>query len=214
MRLFVAAYPPPEVTDHLGAYVDRLRIGQAAAAGINVRRAGAVNVHVTVAFLGEVADDRLPDVQAALDRAARSWRTPPGRARRRAGPAAAEPVPADPGASVPEVRLRLAGGGRFGRGGFTVLWVGLDGEVAALHQVSRSVRAELKRIRVPYDRRLLRPHLTIARPGERLTPPAIAADLAELARYVGPWWPLADLMLVRSHLGPHPTYDRLGSWPL
>ncbi|MEV0394495.1 2'-5' RNA ligase family protein [Polymorphospora rubra] len=261
MRLFVALYPPPEVVTHVGAYADRLRIGQAAADGVNVRRASADNLHVTLAFIGDVDDGRLPDVRDALDRAAQGWRTPsrrrgtrtrrPTRPAEPPGPAElsrptewscpveparpAEPVVPEPGAEADPVvsdpvvseavaaeagvvpvlaRLRLAGGGRFGRGRFTVLWVGLDGDVDALALVSDAVRTELTRARVPYDRRPLRPHLTLARPGERLTRAAVNADLVELAGYVGPWWPLAEMVLMRSHPGPRPTYDRLGSWPL
>ncbi|MEV7228885.1 2'-5' RNA ligase family protein [Polymorphospora sp. NPDC051019] len=233
MRLFVALYPPPDVVRHIGAYVDGLRIGRATADGVNVRLANADNLHVTLAFLGDVDEGRLPDVRAVLDRAAPGWREPsrrrgtrrPDRSDRWRHPPepapesdlAVGPVPAGGVAAVaggPVARLRLAGGGRFGRGRFTVLWAGLDGDVDALYLVSGAVRSELRRSRLPYDRRLLRPHLTLARPGEWLSRAAVDADLADLAGYVGPWWPLAEMVLVASHLGPRPTYDRLGSWPL
>ena len=110
--------------------------------------------------------------------------------------------------------LRLAGGGRFGRGRFTVLWVGVDGDRSALDGLSRGLRRELKRGRLPYDNRPFKPHLTIARPGDRLVREAVEADRDALAAYRGPDWPVRQVELVRSHLGPKPWYEHLAAWPL
>jgi 2'-5' RNA ligase len=190
VRLFVAAYPPRHACEHLGEAVDALAIGQAAASGINARLAGRENWHVTLAFLGEVPDERQADVGAAIDRAVSTWR-------------------ADRAGGLP--RLWLGGGGRFGRGRFTVLWVGLRGEVAALAGLGKAIRRDLKRARLPYDARRFRPHLTVARPGDRLD---VAADVKSLNAYEGPEWTLDEVRLMRSHLGPKPTYDRLAAWQL
>ncbi|GAB3964621.1 2'-5' RNA ligase family protein [Plantactinospora veratri] len=212
MRLFVAVYPPPEALDDIVAQTRRLRIGAAAETGINVRLTARSTLHVTVAFLGEVPDDRLPTVEETLSRAVGAWRHPPVRRRRAAGPA-----PVAPGGAPqprPAPRLQLGGGGRFGRGRFTVLWVGLLGEVDALRQLAVTVRRELRRSRLPSDLRPLRPHLTLARPGDRLDRESLDEDLRTLDGYLGPSWPATELVLVRSHLGPRPTYDRLATWPL
>ncbi|MFY1673554.1 2'-5' RNA ligase family protein [Plantactinospora sp. WMMB334] len=217
MRLFVAIYPPLEALDDVMAQARRLRTGAAADAGINVRLAARSNLHVTVAFLGEVPEDRLGTVREALSRAVELWHRPPPRRRRsrsRSGeetPAAAE----HPGPSGrPPPRFRLGGGGRFGRGRFTVLWVGLLGEVDALHRLAGTIRRELRRSRIPFDWKPLRPHLTLARPGDRLDRASLDEDLDLLDSYLGPSWPATELVLVRSHLGPRPTYDRLAAWPL
>ncbi|MFS8497750.1 MAG: 2'-5' RNA ligase family protein, partial [Micromonosporaceae bacterium] len=105
--------------------------------------------------------------------------------------------------------LRLAGGGRFGRRRFTVMWVGLQGEVDQLRSLGDAVRAHLRRSRVDYDRKPLRPHLTFARPGDRLPEADLTADLATLAGYEGPGWTVDQVYLVRSHLGPTPVHERL-----
>jgi 2'-5' RNA ligase len=189
MRLFAAIYPPPEAVDDIVAQAGRLRIGPAAANGVNVRLAARANLHVTIAFLGEVGEDRLPVVRGTLERAVANW----GRSG---------------------LRLRLGGGGRFGRGRFTVLWVGLTGELDALDRLARATRRELRRARLPYDRRPFRPHLTLARPGDRVDRTDIEEDVRTLDGYLGPSWPATELVLVRSHLGPRPSYDRLDSWPL
>ncbi|MEO3923969.1 2'-5' RNA ligase family protein [Micromonosporaceae bacterium B7E4] len=216
MRLFVAVYPPPEALDDIVAQTHRLRIGAAADTGINVRLTARSTLHVTVAFLGEVPDDRLHTVEEALSRAVELWHHPPARRRRaaerRAGPD--EPAGEPPQAQRRAPRLQLGGGGRFGRGRFTVLWVGLLGEVDALRRLAATVRRELRRSRIAFDSRPLRPHLTLARPGDRLDRESLDEDLRTLDGYLGPSWPATELVLVRSHLGPRPTYDRLAAWPI
>jgi 2'-5' RNA ligase len=42
----------------------------------------------------------------------------------------------------------------------------------------------------------------------------VDADRDLLAAYQGPSWPVAEIRLMRSHLGPQPVYDRLAGWPL
>ncbi|MEH0981995.1 RNA 2',3'-cyclic phosphodiesterase [Micromonospora sp. CPCC 205556] len=192
MRLFVAVYPPPAAVVDLTDRIVGLRVGAAAAAGINVRLADPANLHVTLAFLGEVEAHRLVDVESTLGLAAET-----ARAGRGSSP-----------------RLRLGGGGRFGRGRFTVLWVDLLGEVEALHVLGRLIRIGLRRNHLPHDDRPFRPHLTIARPGDRIDRADVEADRVALADYAGPEWPATEMVLVRSHPGPRPTYDRLAAWPL
>jgi 2'-5' RNA ligase len=185
MRLFVATYPPPAACDDLERRLAGLNVATAAARGVNTRLARRDTWHITLAFLGEVGDQRASDVSAAVERAVTGWPAP---------------------------RLRLAGGGRFGRGRFTLLWVGVDGE--GLDRVARSVRRELKRARLPYDDKPFKPHLTVARPGDRVDRAAVDADRAALAEYRGPDWPADTVELVRSHLGPRPAYEHLGAWRL
>jgi RNA 2',3'-cyclic 3'-phosphodiesterase len=184
VRLFVAAYPPAPAADDLAARLGGLAVSRAHAGGVNTRLARRETWHVTLAFLGEVADDRAPDAAAALERAAVG----------------------------PPVTLRLAGGGRFGRGRFTVLWVGVEGD--GLDGLARRVRHELRKGRLPYDDRPFRPHLTVARPGDKLDREVVEADRALLAAYEGPSWPVTEISLMRSHLGPRPAYDRLAGCPL
>jgi RNA 2',3'-cyclic 3'-phosphodiesterase len=183
LRLFVAVYPPLQAVEHLAATVDRLAIARAVEQGINTRLAARPLWHVTLAFLGDVPEEAGPDAAATLDRAL----------------ATVERAPV----------LRIAGGGRFGRGRFTVLWTGLAGEVTGLTAMSRTVRRELRRARLSYDEKPLRPHLTLARPGDRLPAEAIVADLAALAEYEGPQWTVESARLVRSYPGPHPRYETL-----
>ncbi|TNH30070.1 RNA 2',3'-cyclic phosphodiesterase [Micromonospora orduensis] len=192
MRLFVAVCPPVEAVNHLGAQVARLRVGAATVSGVDVRLADPVHLHLTLAFLGVVEAARLVEVESALGLAAEWFRDGRG--------------------VVP--RLSLGGGGRFDRDRSTVLWVDLRGDVEALRDLARLIRSRLREARLPYDDRPFRPHLTIARPGDRMTPADLDADVATLDAYQGPDWSATELLLVRSHLGPRPRYDRLAAWPL
>ena len=174
MRLFVAVEPPAEALDHLAAFT----------AGLAVVRTGTRVTarhlwHVTLAFIGEVPDERLPAAVEAVD---------------------ATVVDQDP------VALRIAGGGRFGRGKFTVMWAGIEGDLRPLRL---AVARELRRVRLPFDAKKFRPHLTVARPGDRLPREDIDADVAKLTTYEGPLWTVEGIRLVRSHLGPKPVYETM-----
>ncbi|MEU1602264.1 RNA 2',3'-cyclic phosphodiesterase [Micromonospora matsumotoense] len=190
MRLFVAVYPPPPAVADLTARVSRLRVGAASAAGLDVRLAQPAHLHVTLAFLGEVESGRLPEVTDALGSAAGAaragWTRPP--------------------------RLWLGGGGLFGQGRSTVLWADVRGEVPALRTLAGLIRAALDRAGLPYDGKPWRPHLTVARPGDRLDPSEVDADRLALDAHRGPQWPATELVLVHSRPGPHHT--PLTTWPL
>lgn len=189
----MAAYPPAPALDHFAAAVDTLRLGKAAADGGSVGLTARPRWHVTLAFLGEVADERAPEAAAALAAGVSRWRA----------------------GGAPPPRLRLAGGGRFGRRRFTVLWTGLTGDVDDLAALAGAVRRELRRAGLPYDdRKPFRPHLTFARPGERLPAADLAADLAVLAEYQGPWWRVDELHLVRSVPGPQPVHEPVATVPV
>jgi 2'-5' RNA ligase len=186
LRLFVAIYPPEPAVADLATFVSGLAVGRASAEGVNARLAAQPTWHVTVVFLGDVPPDRLADVQAAAGGAVADWRA-----------SGADPV------------VRIAGGGKFGRGHFTILWAGLTGDVTPLRELSVAVRRRLKRSRLPYDDKPLRPHLTLARPGDRVP---VVDDVTALKGYEGPQWSVDEVRLMRSHLGPKPTYDTVGTF--
>lgn len=104
--------------------------------------------------------------------------------------------------------VRISGGVRFGRGKFTALVAKVDGDVAPLGD---AVRAQLRKRRLPFDQRPLQPHVTIARPGDRLPAVDLAADLEALRAYQGPQWRVDEVRLMRSVLGPRPAYEVLAT---
>lgn len=142
--------------------------------------------HLTLLFLGTVPGERVP---AILD--------------------AAAPLVA----AAPPMTLQLAGGGRFGsRRRPQVAWAGLAGDVAALTEVAGQMARAARRLKLPVEDRPFRAHLTLGRwrPGQ----PADAALLDRLADYHGPEWPVIEVRLLESHLGPKPRYDAVATWPI
>jgi 2'-5' RNA ligase len=200
--MFVAVDPPAEAVTHLGTVVDSLEVSRANAPGRSTRVCPRDRWHVTLAFLGDVPVTRIETATLALSRAVADGRgTSP-----------------DEG-GIHAIRVCLAGGGTFGRGRFTILWCGLGGDVVALRRLAAGVRTELRRARLPFDRKGFHPHLTISRPGGRVEPGAVAADVATLDAYAGPLWTVDAMHLVASDIehganGPVPRYTRLSSVPL
>jgi 2'-5' RNA ligase len=195
VRLFIAAYPPEEALAGFGSLVSTLAVGQPRGPGQSVRLVPPERMHLTLVFLGDVPEDRLPAAKAAVAAGVARWAaTHDGRAR------------------LPHVRI--AGGGRFGRGRFTTVWAGVRGDVAALGDLVGDLRRQLRAAKLPFDVKPFRPHVTLARPGDRLPDADLAADLHALCHYQGPEWPVASIDLMRSNQGPNITYDRLAAFPL
>jgi 2'-5' RNA ligase len=109
--------------------------------------------------------------------------------------------------------LQLAGAGRFGsRRHPTVCWAGVSGDVPDLTALATRLTGAARDVGLPVEDRPFRAHLTVGRwrPGR----PA-DGDLPErLAGYRGQVWPVREVVLWRSHLGPEPHYERVAAWPL
>jgi 2'-5' RNA ligase len=95
--------------------------------------------------------------------------------------------------------LRFAGAGHFGD---RVLWAGVQGDREDLRVLARALAT---------DQRPYQPHLTLARVRHGADPRPAATILAT---YDGPGWRADEVVLFRSHLGPHPRHEALRTWPL
>ena len=100
--------------------------------------------------------------------------------------------------------LRLEGSGTFGRQG--PVWVGVGGDVDALHDLQSDVARAVGAAGVQLERKAYRPHLTVGRRGH----PSPAA----LAGYRGPSWPASEVELVRSDVGRSVVHTVLERYPL
>ena len=100
--------------------------------------------------------------------------------------------------------LRLAGSGTFGRGG--PVWVGVEGDRAALTALAGDVARACRDAGLDVERRPYRPHLTVGRRGR--------PDPALLASYAGPAWTAAEVEVVASRLGPVVEHRVLARLPL
>ena len=142
--------------------------------------------HLTLLFLGATPVDVLP----------------------RLGDSAAEAVTA-----APAMSLRLAGAGRFGSPRRPqVFWAGLDGDVAPLVALAERLGTAARKLRLPVEDRPFRPHLTLGRWAPRRPADGTLPD--RLAEYAGPAWPVTEVRLLESHLGPKPTYETVAAWPV
>ncbi|WP_157815654.1 RNA 2',3'-cyclic phosphodiesterase [Kitasatospora sp. CB02891] len=110
MRLFVAVNPPTRAIEELAAATASLRELPGAD---RLRWSETAGWHLTLAFLGDVPADEVPQLSEKLATVA---------------------------VGHPRLRLRLAGGGTFGD---RVLWCGVQGGTAALRRLADAVRDAL-----------------------------------------------------------------------
>jgi 2'-5' RNA ligase len=175
VRLFVALYPPEDVRDALRRWLVE------ALARTDRSRARLTPVdrwHLTLAFLGDVPPDRMAVVQEAISRGVHGHRP---------------------------MRLRLSGGGSFGRS--SAVWAGVAGDVALLQGLHAALRRELADAGLPHDDRPLTPHLTVHYKGSR--------DVLEgLRDYAGPVWTATEVALVRSWFPQDGGYETVRTWQL
>ena len=161
---------------------------QAAAAAPGLRWESRERWHLTMAFLGEVGEDKLTGLQIRLERAA---------------------------SRHPQQLLAFTGGGAFPRPHRArVLWAGVQCDRSALSRLAASVAAGARRAGAPPpdEARKYHPHLTLA----RCSPPADVAELASgLAGFTGTPWLADSICLMHSQLsGGAPRYHTVASWPL
>jgi RNA 2',3'-cyclic 3'-phosphodiesterase len=116
-------------------------------------------------------------------------------------------------AAAPPMALRLSAGGRFGSPRRPqVFWAGLDGDVRAVTDLARRLADAARALGLPVEDRPFRAHLTLGR--WRPRQPADGDLPQRLAGYRGPEWPVTEVRLLESHLGPRPRYEALSSWPV
>ncbi|MDQ1703515.1 MAG: 2,3-cyclic 3-phosphodiesterase [Frankiaceae bacterium] len=109
---------------------------------------------------------------------------------------------------APPLRLQVAGAGHFEE---RVLWLGLRGDTKPMRDLAVAVTESVTASGLPLQQKPYSPHLTVARPRNG---GSVAEAVEAMASYDGPSWVAGDLVLMRSRLGVHPTYEPQKSWPL
>ncbi|WP_369778500.1 RNA 2',3'-cyclic phosphodiesterase [Streptomyces sp. R33] len=199
MRLFAAVMPPREAVDELREAVEAVRdappVGDDPALGHDrsgrhdrLRWTGEAGWHFTLAFMGEVRDEVLPDLYARLGRAAH--RT--------------DPFP-----------LRIHGSGHFGE---RALWVGAAGGLDQMRMLAERADAAARRAGIPMDQhRRYSAHLTLARShgGTDLHPYLEAlAGFEGTPWQVGELSLVRSNLPAGGVPGEQPRYEVLEAWPL
>lgn len=178
MRLFIAAVLPQELIEALSETTALLR------ESVRGRFVAPDMLHVTLAFLGDISSERIPDVTFALDEGV-------------AGHDAFE--------------TRLGELGYFGRARNATLWQGFVRQPEGRDPwggLARDVRSALRDAGMAFDGKSFIPHVTLMRganiDGAGMLPmPVVAAGLVSRVALFK-----SDLS------GPHPVYEDIESFEL
>ncbi|MCS7295105.1 MAG: RNA 2',3'-cyclic phosphodiesterase [Chloroflexota bacterium] len=186
-RLFVACEVPQEVKDAIAGVIGQLRDRS----GNAVRWVRPEGVHVTLKFLGEVPQKKLPAIKLALQEAV-SRHYP--------------------------FNLEFSNIGSFGgREGLRIMWIGIAGDILRLEALARDVNLALSVVGFEPERRPFRPHLTLGRVRDEVGTRQRAELEVEVYKTEVPQcaWRTSEITLMRSRLGPGGAqYDVIATFPL
>lgn len=162
-RLFIAVPVDESVRRNLA------RVGTAADAR-GVRWVEQENLHLTLAFVGDVEERRVAELEDVVYEATEDEGSP--------------------------LRLKAQGLGAFpNEEAAKVLWAGVDGEVPRLIALQRRLVAKLRRAGFEVDSKRFHPHITLAR---FRVPRPLPERLARLQEYGE--WQAREIQVVESHL--------------
>jgi 2'-5' RNA ligase len=170
-RLFVAFDAGAAVTAELSQAIARVR-----ARAPRVAWTDRATPHLTLAFLGDVPDDRVESVRDAIREVSRRHRA---------------------------LTLRVQGAGAFGRPTRPrTLWAGIEGDREPLVALAADLRRTLGSLDFPLEDRAYQPHLTLARARGEKGDPGLARCVSELRDHVFGVIRATAITLYRSELHP------------
>jgi 2'-5' RNA ligase len=171
-RVFCAVELPPQVRARAAEHAARLR---ERSTEVRASWPRTDNLHLTLKFLGEIAQARVGALSNAASRAAKS---------------------------IQPFDLTLEGAGAFPpRGSPRVLWLGINDSSGGLVRLQSQLEDECEAEGFAREERPFHPHLTLA----RIRAPQGARELARLHRetgFVAIEFPVTELVVMRSELGP------------
>ena len=185
IRTFIAVEVSPTVLRRAADLIERLQ-----ASDVQVKWVNPSNMHLTLKFLGDVAEAELPAVCRAVDQAA----TP-----------------------LQLFEISLVGAGAFPdlRRPRTV-WIGVDRGADALCRLQAALDKSLKKLGFPKERRRFHPHLTIGRIRQSGAAASLLGDrIRELEQFDAAGATIDSVVVFASHLAKTgPTYEVLSRAPL
>jgi 2'-5' RNA ligase len=132
MRLFIAIEIPDQIKKAMAEVQGRLRN-----AGVDAGWTRSEGIHLTLKFLGEVPESKVPDIMAALTGVVMSTKG---------------------------FRLDVAGVGAFPNPrNPRVVWIGVSGETDVLKKLQAAVEEAITRLGFKQEDRAFTPHLTLGR---------------------------------------------------
>src|SRR5688572_2115785 len=177
MRLFTAIELPDDVRRHVADVATKARQAlESRDSRPPVSWTNESNLHVTLKFLGDVPEERVPELLAAL----RTIRLPP-----------------------PPLRLRAESLEAFpSRGAARVLVVRIAGDVDRLAALHAAIEDRCAALGFERENRRYRPHVTIGRPRVPLRGMWETMEVAVSGRWPGPEFSSGTFSLVQSQLNP------------
>jgi len=184
LRCFIAIEIPAAVRENLSRAQELC-----ARSNVRVSWVPAENLHLTLAFLGDVVESTLEPLRAGLDAAA---------------------------ADVLPFSMRVKGAGTFGRPGFPrVAWAGIEGPPTELQRVHVGLKALLDGLGIPQEDRPFAPHITLGRVKGPDKGGALTSALASIKNDAFGDFLVDRLLIMRSHLDqPRVRYSVLHVSPL
>ncbi len=171
IRLFIAVELGEAVNARVACEIARVRRRAPEAKWVRPEA-----VHITLAFLGWVPDERVGQYRQALERVA-SKHAP--------------------------LTLYVRGGGTFGSSKRPrVLWLGIEGDVERLAEVQADLTKELLPLGYEPENRPFKPHLTLARARDKAGDKGLAACAEMLANVDLGESHVGELVLFQSQLSP------------
>jgi 2'-5' RNA ligase len=187
VRLFVALEIPSAVRDNLAAFLSEMRALTENIGDKHERWVRPENLHVTLKFIGEVADAKLAGIRAALST-----------------------VP-----SVAPIDVRFRGLGFFpNENRPAVLWAGLDAS-AHLSTFAADIDGALTTLGIAMEKRAFVPHLTLARFAVPPLREKLRAAIQKNGEREFGSFQASEFQLIESKLKPSGAeYTSLASFPL
>ena len=185
VRTFIAVDLSAEICSRIQELIDQLRLAEAR---VSWTKPG--NVHLTLKFLGDTDEQRLPDVCRAVGDAARG--TQP-------------------------VSIRVRGLGAFPHVQRPrTIWVGIAEGAEEIGALAEAVAGALHALGFPRESRPFSPHVTVGRVRERVSGQSeLIRRLREKADFEGGSALVQEVVVYASLLRPEgPTYQVLGRAPL
>ena len=185
IRSFLAFETPPDMKGAMTRILEDVKRSK-----LNVRWVKVDNIHLTVVFIGNIREEDLSEIRAAIDPICRKY-----------GP----------------FKLSLRGLGSFPNPRRPrVIWAGLDGDIERMSCLKDDLQRQLKAFGLKDEKRAFRPHLTLGRFRKSVRGGFPVEDLiSRYADFRGNLCELDELILFKSDLKPGgAVYNKLGSWKL
>lgn len=145
------------------------------------------NIHITLKFLGEVNERKLPQIEDALRKIA---------------------------ASTPPFQIQIGSPGSFNAGGgIRVLWLGIQSGQDSLAHLAAKIEDAMHKVGFKRERREFKAHLTLAR--SRKHGPKIRFSQLGIPESKYPPFTVSEIILYKSTLTPQgPIYEKLKKFAL